>query len=128
MGSPRKSAARPAWLAEMAAQWKAPTPAPTRGEAVLFALLQTVDVVEVTPPPLPHVDRIIHDLTRAGWGTPARPLTKGLVRAGKTQEKAAELVLERLRDGRLVLCAGGRLRWWSDASRREIDTRDQKLS
>lgn len=80
---------------------------PPRGEVWLL-----VEPDTVTPPPLPSVDRRILDLARAGWGTRARSLTRGLRRTGLTLAQAIEAVETRARDGRLVW-RNGRLAPWT---------------
>jgi len=110
---------KPSWLTEMSAKWREPAPPMGPGEAKLFAFVRDEDVQAVVPPAAPHVDRALQDLTRAGWGSPARSLAVGLLRAGfGPLERARGLVDERVRDGRLVLAKGGRWRWWSDIERR----------
>lgn len=110
---------RPVLLASLVASWSEPPPALSRGEAVLYGLVHADDVLDVTtpaPPPLPHVDRVLHDLTRAGWGSPSRSLVKGLAAAGYGPvERAQALITERIKDRRLVMVQGGKWTWWSDA-------------
>jgi hypothetical protein len=87
--------------------------------AITDAEIVEVDVVEASEvgPELPSVDRMIRDAIAAGWCTPAKTLSYGLMRAGMSYTDAVAAILERAREGRLVCGAGGQWRWWTSKSR-----------
>lgn len=58
-------------------------------------------------PPLPSMDRRLRDLEARGYGTLARPFTRGLASQGVPADVAQRELAERIRDGRLVPRVGG---------------------
>lgn len=65
-------------------------------------------------PPTPSVERRIRDCLAAGWGLLAKPLSRGLVRTGLSEQAAIAAVTEALKLGLLVPRRGGGLCSFAD--------------
>lgn len=90
----RRAKQRPAWLAELGTDLAA------------YRRLQA-GYRSPAPPPLPGLEARLRQLQARGYGSRAKPFTKGLVRQGMTLEAAAELMTQAARDKLVVLVSGG---------------------
>ena len=98
----RKAAAPPLVAAAGAAlaRWhhlRADAPTPALGPAAWL----------LVAPPLPSMDRRLRDLEARGYGTLARPFSRGLASQGVPADVAQRELAARIRDGRLVPRVGG---------------------